>query len=300
MKYFNKQFHKGFTLAELMVCLALISIIATLMMPAISKLKPNKNKIMFKKAYSITERVVSELIDDNDLYPTGDEYQGFDNTTEVSIGGQYVDKAVADSTAAGSEAGTSTVPMLPYKGVTYSGNDKFCGLFGSKLDLGNSGTAAVQCSGLVGHHDSTRVLSLDGEPSFYTSDGIAWIMPSTDFRPTLSYKIIYVDVNGKQNGPNCYDSDYTSDEISEQSKMSKGMGPSSPERTTYSSNTEWCEQPDRFKIYVRADGKMKVEGAAAKAYLGTTNLTGNKEKGAKRGQVLVPDVKIDIILPPLN
>ena len=53
--------------------------------------------------------------------------------------------------------------------------------------------------------------------------------------------------------------------------------------STNNTNNNKCAEPDRFKIYVRADGKMKVEGAAAKAYLGTTNLTGNKEKGIDLG-----------------
>ena len=259
MKYFNKQFHKGFTLAELMVCLALISIIATLMMPSITKLKPNKNKIMFKKAYSVAERTVSELIDDADLYPTGDEYQGFDNTTEVYSTAMAKNSGVTPPSSIG----------IPIKGFTCSGNGKFVCLFANQLDLGNSN------SGIAVDYNFSG--SLDGEPSFYTSDGVAWVLPITDFKPTSDYKAIYVDVNGKQNGPNCYDNDYTSTEIRAQSKIADGSSGSEP---TYSSNTTKCDQPDRFKIYVRADGKMKVVGAAAKAYLGTTNLTGNKEKGS--------------------
>lgn len=39
----------GFTLAEMMVCLAVLSIIATMLIPAIMQVKPAKNKILFKK-----------------------------------------------------------------------------------------------------------------------------------------------------------------------------------------------------------------------------------------------------------
>lgn len=275
MKYFNKQFHKGFTLAELMVCLALISIIATLMMPAISKLKPNKNKIMFKKAYSITERVVSELIDDNDLYPTGDEYQGFDNTTEVYSSDTM--QAIAKSSSA------SETDVKNARGAICSGSKKFACLFMNKLDLGNvspMGAARLPVYGeeeVEGVTDSTGSIdpvlgTFDGEPTFYTSDGVAWVLPYTDFKPTSSYQVIYVDVNGKQNGPNCYDSDFNYTEVKYLSNNYDN-----------NSNNNKCAQPDRFKIYVRADGKMKIEGAAAKAYLGTTNLTGNKEKGIDLG-----------------
>ena len=213
---------------------------------------------MFKKAYSVAERTVSELIDDADLYPTGDEYQGFDNTTEVY------------SSAAAKRLGESTpVSGIPVDGFTCSGNGKFACLFANQLDLGNSDYDIAK--------DYSYSGSLDGNPSFYTSDGVAWVLPITNFKPTSEYKAIYVDVNGKQNGPNCYDNDYTATEIRAQSKTADGSSGSEP---TYSSNTTKCDLPDRFKIYVRADGKMKVEGAAAKAYLGTTNLTGNKERGS--------------------
>lgn len=297
MKYFNKQFHKGFTLAELMVCLALISIIATLMMPAISKLKPNKNKIMFKKAYSIAERTVSELIDDADLYPTGDEYQGFDNTTEVY------------SSAAAQKLGeASPTSSIPVKGLTCSGNGKFACLFANQLDLGNTNHSIAKASweddsmiheAWLELDDSSsdgstlmylfRIIgTFNGEPTFYTSDGVAWVMPSDDFKSSL-FLPIYIDVNGNQNGPNCYDSDFSLDEICTLGSFEKyeycspspgQIFPDGDPRKDKLKAAARCAEPDRFKIYVRADGKMKVEGAAAKAYLGTTNLTGSKEKGS--------------------
>ena len=93
---------KAFTLAELMVCLLLISVLATILLPAIIQNKPNKSKVIFRKAYYIIERVVSELINDDDLYPTNEEenVMGFANTAEVT-----------------------------YAGKTYSGASKFCNLF---------------------------------------------------------------------------------------------------------------------------------------------------------------------------
>lgn len=96
---------KGFTLAELMVCLAIISVIATLLMPAINKLRPNKSKVMFKKAYYLTERIVSELVNDEESYPFVEDRVGFDNVDEVE-----------------------------FNDVTYSGASKFCQLFALKLN----------------------------------------------------------------------------------------------------------------------------------------------------------------------
>ena len=110
---------KAFTLAELMVCLLLISVLATILLPAIMQNRPNKNKVMFRKAYYIIERVVSELINDDDLYPTNEELNvsGFANTAEVT-----------------------------YAGNTYSGASKFCNLFFEKV---NTTTGEARCNMVV-------------------------------------------------------------------------------------------------------------------------------------------------------
>lgn len=103
MKHNNKKF--GFTMAEMMVALAVMSVIATMLIPAIMQVRPDKPKTLFKKAYYISERIVSELINDEDLYPTVDDKEGFDNTDQVAIGGK-----------------------------TYEGNSKFCELFANKVN----------------------------------------------------------------------------------------------------------------------------------------------------------------------
>ena len=60
---------KGFTLTELMVALAVIGILVAVVTPAIMKTRPNKNKMMVKKSFYITEQIVSSLINDERLYP---------------------------------------------------------------------------------------------------------------------------------------------------------------------------------------------------------------------------------------
>lgn len=94
----------GFTLAEMMVCLAVLSIIATMLIPAIMQVKPAKNKILFKKAYYLAERIVTELVNDEDMYATKLGKEGFDETEPAAI----------DS--------------------SISGNTKFCKLFATKVN----------------------------------------------------------------------------------------------------------------------------------------------------------------------
>lgn len=98
---------KGFSLTEVMVTLVVIGVVAAIITPVIQSLIPNKRKIMFKKAYYLTERIVGELIDDDGLYPEDATLVGLQNTTAVIA-----------------------------NGVAYSvPTTKFCQLFASKLNV---------------------------------------------------------------------------------------------------------------------------------------------------------------------
>lgn len=149
---------KAFTLAEVMITMAILGILASVLLPAVSKVRPNENKALFKKAYYVAERVVGELINDDNLYPVMEGTTvGLDNLDEV----QYISKK-------------------------YSDTDKFCKLFAAKVNTIND---TVNCvAGSATPTDSNV-------PSFITSDGIMWYMPITDFKADKS---ITVDVNGEK------------------------------------------------------------------------------------------------------
>ena len=94
---------RAFTLGEVLVTLMIVGVIAALIIPIIKNAQPDKQKLMFKKAYTNVERVVTELVNDDDLYPDVGDYMGFDNTNAVTV-----------------------------NGISYSGNTKFCNLFAMK------------------------------------------------------------------------------------------------------------------------------------------------------------------------
>lgn len=149
---------RGFTLAEVMITLAVLGILASIMLPAVSRVRPNENKVMFKKAYYIAERTVSELVNDENLYPEGDgTHVGLDNISEVT-----------------------------YNGEKFTGNDKFCKLFAEKVNTIND---SVNCVSSSSNPTASNI------PSFTTTDGIAWYMPITDFSGD---KYITVDVNNEK------------------------------------------------------------------------------------------------------
>ena len=181
--------NRGFTLAEVMVSLAVVGILASIMLPVISKARPNKQKALFKKAYYVAERIVYELVNDDDLYPSKTDTVGFDNTDEVEYMGTLYGSGIPDD---GDDDAAKADAEKKQK-------SKFCMLFARKV---NTASDNVSC-------DSANA-SFNGEPSFITTDGITWYMPYDNFAKTsgtYDNKAIRVDVNGAKS-PNC---DYAAD-----------------------------------------------------------------------------------------
>ena len=167
-----KNLKYGFSLGEMCITVGIVAFLAMILLPALKNIFPNQEMLMFKKAYYITERVVSELVNDEDLYPDSN-----DLTQEPYLG---------------------NTESVTYKGEVYQGSTKFCELFASKINR----ASAIDCS----EHNFT-----DGDkPSdytFITADGVVWILPITEFPSDTDAYEIYMDVNGDKK-PNCvYDNE---------------------------------------------------------------------------------------------
>jgi len=175
----KRGFTRGFTLAEVMVVLVVIGVLTSILTPVIIKLKPNKNKIMFRKGYYVAERVVSDLVNNETYYADSD-----------SANPHFVDEA-----------------KVVINGVDVLGPTKFCNLFASKVNtIGTS-----DCSTATGYNYPA------GAGSFTTTDGILWWIPTdpiaghtTAFtNPPAAVgntRAIFIDVNGKADtgvGKNC-------------------------------------------------------------------------------------------------
>ncbi len=65
---------KGFTLAETLVVLAIMGIIATLIIPSVMTIIPDKEKSYAKKAYLIIEKTIEEMINDDKAYPSDEGF----------------------------------------------------------------------------------------------------------------------------------------------------------------------------------------------------------------------------------
>lgn len=107
---------KGFTLAEMLITVGLIGTLAVILLPVLQDSRPNQEQLMFRKVFSITERIVSELVNDEELYH---ELQDEDR-------GHYL----------------ANLSNATYHGSTYSGETKFAGLFMAMMNsLGSSSVA---------------------------------------------------------------------------------------------------------------------------------------------------------------
>ncbi len=253
IKNMKKNKKNGFTLAEVLIALTVVGVVSVVLIGALGKIKPNKEKVLFRKAYNTTVRIVSEMINDEELYPDSTDLT---DTSEVT-----------------------------YRGKTYSGDGKFCGLFKAKVG-GVTGTTdniaevALGDSAADGYDDdfacysantlSVRAwidkLSMVIGGYFTTNDGIAWSVPMfTSFGGKMDYMTILVDVNGLENGPNCADWPETIDDDTTgiQESINVGLGLECDDGSTY----------DRFLIIVDPHGKVFVlDDTKAQEYLSDTSV----------------------------
>ncbi len=170
-----KKLQKGFTLSEMLVVFCIIAVIAGLMISTMGD-KIDRNKALFKKAYSVTERTVVELVNDETYYPYDFNNFGFKETTDVKI--------------IGADYFTSTTNYDNPNKTTHTTCNKlvkFCNLFSNNLNL-----------------ESKPVFNGNSYCTFTTTDGIYWkIEESTasNIDPVTGF-LITVDTNGTAKEPN--------------------------------------------------------------------------------------------------
>lgn len=158
----------GFTLAEVMITIAVLGVLAAILIPAVMNTSPDQSKVMFKKSYYTLEKTVQAMINDDTYYPA----EQIDAGTGKSLGFNY--------------ATISAGMNVP------AGNNKFCYLFSQSVNT-------------IGTVNCTALSSGTGTFSFQTADGIMWYFTKWDFPFDVNEdndSLVVVDVNGSR-VPNC-------------------------------------------------------------------------------------------------
>lgn len=153
---------KAFTLAEALIALCIIGVVVALLLRTLNRVTPNKEKIMFVKAYHALEQVVADTINDPNKYD-----QEFGATENADFSQNPL-----------SPDGTSA-PTVTTQGQSFtvtSGN-ALCVYAAEKLNV-------------IG------TISCGSGQNFITSNGIIW----SDMGGAGYPKTIKVDVNGKEEG----------------------------------------------------------------------------------------------------
>ena len=173
----------GYTLAEVLVTLGVIGLVAAITGPLITKFTPDAEKVAYLKTYDMLSKTINEIARNQTFYPPISEVNGnLYNYTNA--------------------------PLLNLKGIKIGeieigGDNKIAKLFGYYTGLKKLEE--------VNHIDSTYQSEYKNIPDFITKDGAAILITTKkdDLSDTeMEYQTdVYVDINGTDKGKNClYDS----------------------------------------------------------------------------------------------
>lgn len=87
----------GFSMAEMLITIAALGLLAAIVTPSLNKFQPDKNATMFKKSYMQIERIIYEFINDSELYPEKVGKVGLDNTDKITYNGTEYGDDTEDS-----------------------------------------------------------------------------------------------------------------------------------------------------------------------------------------------------------
>lgn len=226
--------YKGFTLAEVLISLTVLGVLAAILTPVLQKSTPDQNLQLFRKAYNTVGTAVSDLINDEQSYPSS----SLGNTTNPTT----------INTPVGFNNLNITGTLVPANVTTTDGHsyppNKFCYLFSQEVNtVGNETCPTLYANG-----------------TFSTRNGMSWtiVNPAIEHQFPLDGKNystrIVVDVNGSKSnggkGPDCSYIGFTYEDTTW------------PACSTVSSKV-WPDVadgivPDVYDIGVRYDGSITI------------------------------------------
>lgn len=163
----KKQAH---TLAEVLIALGIIGILAALMLPLVNKMRPDSTKVMYIKTYDAIVTAVKSIVSNDAIYPTMDANRDYKRAPLFN---------------------TATVKLTD--GTEIGGDTKFCQAMA--LAFNRVGDNQVACSNTYSENNF--------DPSFTTNNGVDFLINKSIIGADTYQSDIYIDVNGKDKGSNC-------------------------------------------------------------------------------------------------
>ena len=169
---------RAFTLAEILICIGIIGVVASTMLPIVSKFKPDENKVRYLSTYKALTEIVPVLANNKSAFPMTNAYKPT----------VYYDYPLLNLDA----------PFV-LDGTEYTGAAKFCRMLAASLNT----SGAISCSA---NYDSSASPSFT--PSFETVNGIQYMVQTNatldeDSGEGSYQSDIFIDVDGAA-GSNCF------------------------------------------------------------------------------------------------
>ena len=175
---------RGYTLAEALIALTVIGIIAALVAPMANKFKPDTNKVMFLKTYDAIAQATREMASNTQFYPTNN-FNGNANDDTII----YTEIPLFNTDFVINADGEN------YNGA--SGNSKYCRLLSAYLNGENTNCSV----------DFKQIPDANEAEAFTTRNGAQFWVYTEKFETgdgTGRYRSnIYFDINGPEQGKNC-------------------------------------------------------------------------------------------------
>ncbi|MBQ7764859.1 prepilin-type N-terminal cleavage/methylation domain-containing protein [bacterium] len=172
----------GYTLAEALISLAVIGVVAALILPMANKLQPDTTKIMFLKTYDSIVEITQQLASNTQIYPL------YDDNSNI-----YYEQYPLANLSAWSDSQNNQHRM----------NSKYCTLLANAFGSTNN-----TCS-----NDNILInnFNFNFTPSFTATNGVVFdirtfknIWSNNNVERMTYQSDIYIDVDGINNGNDCF------------------------------------------------------------------------------------------------
>ena len=176
----------GFTLAEVLITLGIIGVVAALTVPAVNKIRPDKYKITYLKTYDALSQAVQDLANNSKEYPLTGNVNGANYSF---AGAPLMNTAQNNITNSLSNANS------------WANNTKLCNLLAFMFN-GKNPTCFEGYNDVPSGNNNTY---WNNAPSFTASNGVQFTVrartPQYGANPAFGVNVI-IDVDGAQ-GQNC-------------------------------------------------------------------------------------------------